>query len=494
MAGFWAPGEELTMGGNVKLAKNAGVLMGMELGTRVMDALVSIVLARYLMPEGFGFLAFGISFASLFSIVPGFGMGTLVTREVARDPAQISRQLSNGLVAKIILCGGTLGVMGIVALVSRFPPQKLGVVMLAGLLMVMETNLSYVLSVFQGMQWMGTVALGSLAVRLGWLILSLVVVAMRGNIVALLLVRICLNTVGTALSIWGVHARLQRIRWSIEPKFIVQMLKNSFPFALFRLRGTVYTDIDTVMLSVMRGDLMTGWYASAQKVLKVLTFIPNSFAGSMLPVLASSLHDRRKHAIWSLNQSCRYLWIISLPVSAGIVVLAPGFITTVFGSSYAGAAGALQILILSVPFAFLNGALLAGVGAVNQEWRGSHILIGGALFSSLSNLVAVPLFGHLGAASTTLLAEIFILVLQVRILKKALPEFRIADVRSGLWAAALVMAACAWALRGLSWVIALAVSFGLYLALLRLLGVVDDKDWEMLRGILRLKKMIEVQE
>ena len=37
-----------------KVMGHTGILMGMQLGIRMMDAVVSIILARYLLPEGFG--------------------------------------------------------------------------------------------------------------------------------------------------------------------------------------------------------------------------------------------------------------------------------------------------------------------------------------------------------------------------------------------------------------------------------------------------------
>ncbi len=93
---------------SLRVIKYTGILMVMELGVRLMDGLVSIILARYLAPQGFGLLAFAISFASLFSILPGFGMGSLSARDVAKKPKEMSRYLSNGMVAKVFLAGITL--------------------------------------------------------------------------------------------------------------------------------------------------------------------------------------------------------------------------------------------------------------------------------------------------------------------------------------------------------------------------------------------------
>ena len=82
------------------IVKNTSVLMGMELGMRVLEVVTSIILARFLAPQGFGLMSFAFAFVSLFGLVAEGGMSVLVTRDVARDPSLRSRYLANGLMAK----------------------------------------------------------------------------------------------------------------------------------------------------------------------------------------------------------------------------------------------------------------------------------------------------------------------------------------------------------------------------------------------------------
>lgn len=424
-----------------RAAKNTSILMGMELGTRLMDGLVAILVARHLSPEGFGLLAFAVSFSWLFGIVPGFGMGSLSIRDVSREPDQQSRYLINGLVAKLFLAAAALALMGGIGWLSRFPSERMWAVGLAGLLMITETNLQYTLGFFQAAQRMSPVAGVSLLVRAGWVVGSLAVMGLGGGVAELLAVRVGVTAAGFAGALVLVHFRLGRIRWSVEPRFIWRMLKSSVPFALFRLKGKANMDIDTVMLSAMLGDLVTGWYAAAQRFIKLLAFVPASVYGAMVPMLSRAFREDSKGFARMLRGTCEALLLVGFPIAVAGFFLAEPLILTLFGPEYRQAAGVLRILIWMVPLAFLNSGLLAALSAADKEWKGSFVQLGWAGLSGLSNLVVIPLWGVVGAASTTLAAEAVVCLLQMRILRRVLRAAapRAAQVPSvagapGLWA------------------------------------------------------------
>ena len=467
-----------------RVLKLTGILMFMELGVRLMDSIVSVILARYLEPQGLGLLAFSISFASLFGIIPGFGMGSMSTRDIAQNPDQMAQYVSNGFIAKVFLAGITMILMGSIAMFSGFPPIKAWAVILAGLLMIAETNLTYALSFFRAFQKMGTVAIINLSVRVVWVICSLIIVLFHGNVLPLLGIRVVITSLGLVGAVIYIHKRFRRLEWHCNYDFIIKMLKASFPFALFGLYGSLYMDIDTTMLSVMRGDVMTGWYAAAQKFLRVLTFMPNSFCAAMLPVLAQA-HGDHEEVSRTIARSCKYLLMMSLPIAAGVSVLAPQIVALLYGPKYGGTIPALRILIWATPFSFMNGALIVALAAVNHEKQGSHCLITGALFSSLSNFLVIPLFGHVGAASTTMMAEALIAGLQVLVLRKALPTLRLWEQFPKLAGAVVIMAACVWIARPGGLIVAVPVGILSYLGGLQLLHAIDPEDWGLLRRILK---------
>ena len=473
-----------------KIIKDTGTMLAMEFGVNFSDAIISILLAWYLGPAGLGLMAFAMSFASLYAVLPGFGMGAWITRDLAREPDKMSLFLSNGLIVKLFLSLSTLALILGSSLVLHHDPHRTLLVMFAALLMIFETNTNFVLSVFQGYQKMTVVAVVNLLQRAVWVISALLVIFFHGGIAQLLGVRALIYGIGFCISIVLIESRLEKIRWTFDVAFIKRMMKASMPFALFRIFGSVYTDLDTVMLSSMRGDVMTGWYAAGYKFLRVFSFIPGGVFQAILPAFTKLSRESRENMLRTLERSIKFLLIFVLPICAGTTVLANRFTLMIYGPKFSGSGGALRILIWSLLFTFLNSALNASIAAVDQEKRGSGILFLGLLFSALSNLIVIPKWGYLGAAMTTILSEAVVFSLQARLVAKKIPGLRIWRYAGKPFLATLVMLAAAWLLQNQSLFLSVPVSGAVYLAALVSFKAIDQDEWDLMRKIFvdRFKK------
>jgi O-antigen/teichoic acid export membrane protein len=102
--------------------------------------------------------------------------------------------------------------------------------------------------------------------------------------------------------------------------------------------------------------------------------------------------------------------------------------------SYAEAAGALRLLAPGLLFIYVNWALATALLGLRLERRLIVMAVTVALLNPLMNLVAIPLFQERGAAFTTSLTELIVLVWLVRMMPRDL--LRLASVRVGAKAAA----------------------------------------------------------
>lgn len=407
------------------IAKNVGILMGMEACAKVFTFAATIVLARYLAPRGFGLLAFALAFVSMFNVIAGFGMSSLTMRDLARDHRLIPQYLSNGLIAKALLSVVALGVISGVMWGMGYSPEKRPVVLLAALVMVLEATMRFTDAFFQSAQRMGVVAVANLAYDIGTVICALMVVWVRGSVLDYLTGRMLVLLVVLGISVWLIHIRLGRLAWHCDLGFIWRMLKGALPFALSTLFVAIYVDIDLVMLSFMKGDVMTGWYAAAGKFLKGFSFIPVSTREGMLPAMAKFSRDDPDELVKNLARSCRYLAMVALPIVGGIFMLAPQFVVLFFGSAYQAAIPALHVLIWTLFFMFLNSALWVALVAVDRERQATIFQGIGALVNIVTNLIAIPRWGHVGAAATTVLSFATVFGLDLMLLRRALPKFRL---------------------------------------------------------------------
>jgi len=468
--------------------------MIMELGVRFLDAIVSVILARYLSPSGFGLMVFALSFPAIFNILPGFGMGSMVTRDLAHNPEPMSEYFSNGLLVKLFLAIMTVVVVWGLLFALHFSPEKTSFAMLATVLMIFESNITFILSFFQAAQKMVPVAGVNLGVRIGWVISAFAVIFAGGGVLEFLGIRVVVTAIGFVASIILVNWRLKRIQWSFKPQFAWKMLKNSVPFALFRIFGNVYTDIDTVMLSSMRGDVMTGWYGAAYKFLRIFAFIPSSFYNAILPALSRFSRESSSQMVNTLRVSIKYLFVISLPIAGLTCMLAQPLILLVYGDKYSGSIPVLQILAWSLVLTFLNGLMNASIAAIHEEKRGSKILFYGVLASALSNLIVIPFFGHLGAAATTVLAEAVIFFLQTRLVKRKNPGLKILRQSLKPILATLGMMVAAYFMRDWFLVFSMPLSLLVYWIGLKMLKVISYEERDAIQGIFQKKLLRDSPE
>jgi O-antigen/teichoic acid export membrane protein len=472
------------MSGSVRLAKNAGLLMGMELGIRGLDAVVAILLARYLAPEGFGLLSFALSFSGMFGILPGLGMGVLTVRDIARDPKRLSPLLSNGLVIKIGLAALTLLAIWLGSVALGHAPTRRELVLLAGMLMVIDTNVEYFLAFFQATNRTRTKVLVSIGIRAGWLAGSLAVMALGGGVRDLITVRAGVTLAGLAVTLGLIHWRIQPIRWNWSPSSGWQMMRASLPFALYRVWLGLYGDIDMVMLSQLRGDVATSLYSAAQKVIRVFAFIPAGFNAATLPAMARSSRTSRTEVRHLASKTTKYLLMLGLAVAGGICVLAEETIVLLYGHAYREAAQVLRIAIWSVAFTFLNGTIISALAAVDRERQSSNRLFIGVVFSALSNFAVIPAYGAAGAAATTLMSRALMFFLQWRLLRTVLPGFRVQDA-GRLLAACAVMMAAAWVSRPAGLPAAVLAGAAAYVGMLVATRAIGRADVEFLGRLLR---------
>ena len=110
---FYRP--ESTEGEVRTVAKNSVVPMALSLTNKAIDFAFAMLYVRILGPAGTGSYAFVVAIYGFFEIVSRYGLGTLLTRDVAADKNQSSRYLTNVLALRTLLWLASLPVMALFA-------------------------------------------------------------------------------------------------------------------------------------------------------------------------------------------------------------------------------------------------------------------------------------------------------------------------------------------------------------------------------------------
>jgi O-antigen/teichoic acid export membrane protein len=181
--------------------------------------------------------------------------------------------------------------------------------------------------------------------------------------------------------------------------------------------------------------------------------------------------------------------VLGLPIAAGVAVIAPDIIALIYGqgSGYGPASPVLQILVAQVPISFAFQVAALPLLASRREVDLVKVLLTALVVNLVLDLLLVPRFRAVGAATATLLTTVLSLLMTTQWVRLVNPARLVANIlATGL------MAVAAYGARELAgmWV-AMGVGAVSYVALLIGLRAVS---WEELRALLRRRPPAEASE
>ncbi|MBN2088565.1 flippase, partial [candidate division KSB1 bacterium] len=219
----------------------------------------------------------------------------------------------------------------------------------------------------------------------------------------------------TAIRLFDFLITMAVLRWKIAPiklRFNFKMMKNlqreALPLGLFFVILTVFSYIDTVMLSVMRNFSEVGLYNAAFKIYEGITIIPTIFWLVILPRL-SELYptDPGYHKRLAIK-SVKYMFVTGLPTLTYGILFSHFLITFFFKGEYTPAVVTLQILFFGIAFQYPNWMLNSILISMNRQRVIMFLGLGGLGFKVLLNLFFIPMWGYNGSAVATIIAEFVI--------------------------------------------------------------------------------------
>ncbi len=507
LVGWWAWGRfyreaEGETGAVRRVAVNSLVPMTMSLLNKGIDYAFALLYLRILNPAGVGAYSFAVQFYTLFEILVRFGLGTLLTREVARrrqTVEEVGRYLGNVLVLRTLLWLASLPLMAVVAgLYWRADAIDDATVMAIGLfaLALCFANLSDAFSsVFYAFERMEYPAGVASFVALARVTLGAFVLLLGGGFVGLAAVSLLMNLIQAIWLYELVRRRILRPRPETDWPLQRWMLQESLPLMVNHLLATAFWRVDILILTAMVGAYGVGLYAAAYKYIDGLNVLPSYFTLAVFPMMArlagSSAvdpHDRQR-LLRTYRLSLRLLTLLAIPIAVLVFFAAEPLIVILGGREYVpGAVVVLQILILSIPIGFMNSLTHYVLIAVGQQRFLTGAFVIGVLFNIVANLLAIPRYGVAGAAFVTILSEFALFFPFYYAIRRHLAPLPWFDLLWRQTLSGLLMAATLLLVTPFSLLLALPLACVVYGLSLIFTGMHRDADMTVLsRAILRLR-------
>ncbi|HEY84389.1 MAG TPA: oligosaccharide flippase family protein [Chloroflexi bacterium] len=477
-----------------RIAKNSIAPMVMALGNRLIDFAFALLMLRILEPEGVGRYAFAVSLITLFEILTRFGLGTLLTREVAKDHSDGNKYLSNVVLLRgalwliaIPLIGAALGIYYFTGNMTADIVYTVALFVLGLFMSNIADALTALFYAYEKAEYpafiatittVTRVALGALVLLAGW------------GIIGLAGVSVVANTVSVLVLAYIFLRKIFRPHYQRNGTLQRKMLGESWPLMINHLLATIFFRIDVFILKPTWGDDAVGYYNAAYKYIDGINIIPQYFTLAIFPLMSRYAQDSKESLVRAYILSLRLLQMLAIPVAVATPFIAEDLILILGGRNYLPQSKiALQLLIWFLPFSFINQVTQYVLISINQQRFLTRAFIIGVSFNIVANLLLIPRYGYQAAAITTILSEWSLLIPFYYAVRKHLCHVPWLDV---LWRpaiAALTMGAAIWPMRAWSPLIFLPIGGIIYFAVLWLAGGFRQPDMDFVWSALPGRRM-----
>ena len=462
--------------------RNSVLVVGARALAKIGIFIVVALLLRYLTPDQYGRFAAMVVYVTLIGVVADLGLQTVFIRDASRDRDLVARYLSNLLASRLLL---SIAALVVLAIVLRLLSPSLFPYTIAGFVLLLTTSYSSLLrAVFYVRGRLTYEALAIVAEAAIVLVLTVYAIQRHATWDAFLWVYSA-SYLFTSLLAFAV------LRWqwrvpvglTLEPALLRTLLSAGIPLALGFTITAIYAQVDIVLLQVIKGFQMVGWYSAANRYIDAVAWIPQSAMGAVFPALSMVAASRGRQLAFAYQKSYKMLAVIGLPLSAGIGVLASPLIRLLAPDGHFDQSiPALQLLAPSVLLLCVNNAFIYTLTAINRQLDFTRLSLVTLAVNLVLNLALIPAFGLLGAAAASTLTELALFVGGWWLLyQQHLPLPVITSIGRVVISAA-VMAVVLYLIR--SWPLPVAVVVGavIYLGGLLALRAIDAEEWSIMRS------------
>lgn len=399
-----------------KIAVNTVLLSATELFTRLISLALIILVARRLGPVMLGIYAFALGLLRVCDIFLNFGMDRYLQREVGRRPEWAGLLFSRVFVLKSMVYLLILVGVFAISFILIGEPLKRGVLLVLTLALFFRTHTASAAAFFRARQKAQYEAAVVLTMRLLYGGLGLAAILTGQGLLTLVSLELGAQIAACLAAFWIFWRRIATPWHPVAWADLKQLVIVSKDFFLIRLVITASSSLHLLMLSLLAGDLATGFYAAALRLTSAFDFMPEAFTGAFLPVISRQAKENWQGFVVVFRNYVKYLIILGIGIASCLGSLAPDIIPLVFGPAFQPAVPVLSLLALALAWEFINLSLTNALIALNSEGRILRNFTIVLIFSILANLLLISSFQERGAALACVLAEVLVLVLHLNAL------------------------------------------------------------------------------
>jgi O-antigen/teichoic acid export membrane protein len=391
-----------------ELARNTAIqVIGKVIGT-ILGLATFWLLIHSLDDAGYGALTKAQTYAAVFGILVDFGLTLTTTQMISEPGANEKKILGTVLTVRAISAVVFLSLAPISALFLPTTPAERMAILYFAVAFFFASFAQVLVGVFQKRLALTQATLAETANRFVAFLGVLAVWKWSLGLAAASFAFVLGGIVHVFLMIRGVRAYVP-LALTFDRAIAKTLLYKSWPIGVSIFFNLIYLKGDVLFMWLFgRSDVEIGYYGSAYKILDVVTTVPTTLMGLLLPLLVSAWESRNPVLFGKrMQDGLDVLVLLGIPFAFGSAICGVA-VMTLIKSSLAPAGQILALLGPTATAVFLGSLFSYTVVAIGKQrimtWAYAFV----ATITIAGYAIFIPNYGMWAAAAMSLVAETLI--------------------------------------------------------------------------------------
>ena len=402
------------------VTKNVSWILIQNIYTMLIGLILTGIVARHYGTEGYGIINLALSFVSLFSFIAVFGTNHIIVNDLTEKKYEKGLVLGSNLFVRI-----TLSVIALIIsqLFSIFLYDgNINIIILIFNINTILCSSDVIVYYAQSKIQNKYISISKIISTTVFSVMKIIVIIFDFNVTIYALTYL-VETIVYSILLYFSYKKIKDdniIKWSIDKKYIFNLLQKSKYYALSALMVTIYLKIDQVMLGTIFSDKsQVGIYSAAVRIAEIWTFVPLSVITSYKPIIIKNKGENIDFYNISLQKLYNIISVICFVFTIGICLFGKLGIFILYGSNYLSAYIPLIILVFGIWIGTLGNIHYIWMTCENKEKYSLIYSFNGCITNIILNIILIPKYGIIGAAIATLISQVFSNIIAFLFIKEA---------------------------------------------------------------------------
>jgi O-antigen/teichoic acid export membrane protein len=422
-----------------RIAANALSIFSSDAVNRATTFLLYLLVARHLGAYEFGQMSLALTFFYVFQVIAVSGLRTLITREVAKDPAKTDLYLVNAIALVLLSSLLSILILSLCVRLLEYSSETASVILLVSLGIFPYSVSAVYEAVFQGRQQMRYIAYANIPVHMAKVSLAFLLLAQGyglAHLVGLLLASYAAIAVIESCLMWR---HVSKPRFGVDLAFALDLCRRTGVFLGIDGIIALMSALPIFLLSKLATETEVGLYTAATQLMIPVTLVYQSMVTSVFPIMCQTFDGQAQALKHMTERLLELLFAIGLPTVIALFLLADEVLVILYGrQEFLSASPALRILAWNLMLLPLTQALGQIFLAGRRETITLRIGAIDTLVIVASGFILIERFGVIGAALATLLTGIVNAIQHSVMAARLLPKIAMGRL---LWKPAIAAAA-----------------------------------------------------